>query len=228
MIGKAREAAYNFAASLPNYLAQQVTTRYRTQNVRQGWDTIDIVTADVTYENGQESYRNIRVGNGSTVQSMDQIGGTRSTGEFSSMLMDLMSQATSAVFRRDITDTIKGRSATVFKLDVPRERSHWRIEAPSQLYYTAYRGSIWVDKVTNRVLRIELQARNLPTPFPFDTVESATDYDFISLAAGESAFLLPANAEVLSCERGTSFCSRNRIEFRNYKKFEAASNISFK
>lgn len=228
IIQKAREAAYNFTASLPNYLAQQITTRYHTQNVRAGWDTSDVVTADVAYENGQESYRNIRVDNGGTVQSMDQLGGTRSTGEFSSMLMDLMSPATSAVFRRDSDDTIRGRSAIVFKFDVPRERSHWRIEAPSQLYYTAYRGSIWVDKSTSRVLRIELQARNLPSAFPFDTVESATDYDFIHLAAGESEFLLPANAEVLSCERGTSFCSRNRIEFRNYKKFEADSNISFK
>jgi hypothetical protein len=228
LILKVREAAYNFSSSLPNFMCQQATTRYRTQNVRQGWDTIDIVTADVAYEDGQERYRNIRVGNGSTVQNMDEIGGTRSTGEFSSMLQDLMSEATGATFRRDVTDTIHGRSAIVFKVDVPRERSHWRVEAPSQLYYPAYRGSIWVDKATSRVLRIELQARNLPIPFPFDVVESATDYDFIRLAAGEQEYLLPANAEVLSCERGTSFCSRNRIEFRNYKKFDAATSISFK
>jgi hypothetical protein len=228
LIQKVREAAYNFSSSLPNFFCQQMTTRYRTQNVRQGWDTVDLVTADVAYENGQESYKNIKVGNGSAVQSMDQVGGTRSTGEFSSMLQDLMSESTGATFRRDVTDTIHGRNAIVFKVDVPRERSHWRIEAPSQLYYTAYRGSIWVDKATSRVLRIELQSRNLPAPFPFDTVESATDYDFIRLAAGEQEFLLPANAEVLSCERGTSFCSRNRIEFRNYKKFDAATSISFK
>jgi hypothetical protein len=228
LIQKVREAAFNFSSSLPNFFCQQITTRYRTQNVRQGWDTIDIVTADVAYEDGQERYKNIKVGNGSAVQSMDQVGGTRSTGEFSSMLQDLMSESTGATFRRDVTDTIKGRNAIVFKVDVPRERSHWRIEAPSQLYYTAYRGSIWVDKATSRVLRIELQSRNLPTPFPFDTVESATDYDFIRLVAGEQEFLLPANADVLSCERGTSFCSRNRIEFRNYKKFDAATSISFK
>ncbi len=228
LIQKVREAAFNFSSSLPNFFCQQITTRYRTQNVRQGWDTIDIVTADIAYEDGQERYKNIKVGNGSAVQSMDQVGGTRSTGEFSSMLQDLMSESTGATFRRDVTDTIKGRNAIVFKVDVPRERSHWRIEAPSQLYYTAYRGSIWVDKATSRVLRIELQSRNLPAPFPFDTVESATDYDFIRLAAGEQEFLLPANAEVLSCERGSSFCSRNRIEFRNYKKFDAATSISFK
>jgi hypothetical protein len=34
-------------------------------------------------------------------------------------------------------------------------------------------------------------------------------------------------AEVLSCQRGTSICSRNKIEFRNYRKFGAESNIIF-
>ncbi len=227
LIEKVREAAYAYSSTLPNFMCQQMTTRYRTANVRAGWDTVDLVTADVAYENGQESYRNIKVGS-RIAQSMDEVGGTRSTGEFSSMLQDLMSPATGATFRRDGTDTLRGRNAIVFALDVPRERSHWRVEAPSQLYYPAYKGTIWVDRDTARVLRIELQARNLPSAFPFDTVESATDYDFIRLAAAEQEFLLPANAEVLSCERGTSYCSRNRIEFRNYKKFDAASSITFK
>ena len=227
LIVKVREAAYTFSSSLPNFFCQQITTRYGSQNPRQGWDTIDVVTADVQYLNGQESYKNIKATGQGTVQSMDQLEGTRSTGEFSSMLLDLMSPATSAVFRRSGTDTIRGRSTIVFKLEIPRERSHWRIEAPSQLYYPAIHGSIWVDRETSRVMRIEMEAYNLPRLFPFDTVEAATDYDFIRLAAAEQEFLLPSDAEVLNCERGSTACSRNRIEFHNYRKFEAATSITF-
>src|SRR5581483_2128209 len=95
LIAKVREAAFNFSTLLPNYLCQQMTTRYHTEDIKhQGWKAQDIVTADLAYENGSESYKNIRVGNGRAVQSMDQIGGTRSTGEFSSMLEDLMDPAT--------------------------------------------------------------------------------------------------------------------------------------
>jgi len=227
LIAKVREAAYNFTSSLPNFFCQQITTRYGSQNPRQGWETIDNVTADVQYLNGQESYKNIKATGKSTVQSMDQLEGTRSSGEFSSMLQDVMSEATGAVFRRNGTDSIHGRSAIVFKLEIPRERSHWRIEAPSQLYYPAIHGSIWVDKETSRVLRIEMEAYNLPRLFPFDTVEAATDYDFIRLAAAEEEYLLPADAEVLNCERGSTACSRNRIEFHNYRKFDSAISITF-
>src|SRR5262249_3841238 len=100
------------------------------------------------------------------------------------------------------------------------------IESPSQLYYPALAGSIWIDKETSRVLRIEQQGKNMPKAFVFDTVETTADYDFVRLGT-TGPFLLPVEAEVLSCTRGTSFCSRNKIEFRNYRKFGAESDIVF-
>ena len=107
------------------------------------------------------------------------------------------------------------------------ERSRWQVEAPSQLYFPAYRGTIWIDKETSRVLRIEQEGRGMPLLFPFDTVETATDYDFVRLAANEQQFLLPTGSEVLNCQRGTSLCARNKIEYRNYRKFGAESSIKF-
>jgi hypothetical protein len=130
------------------------------------------------------------------------------------------------VFRRSGQGTIRGRAAWVYKFEIPRERSAWRIIAAGQLYYPAYGGTLWIDPETSRVLRLEQQSRNMPKLFPFDTVESATDYDSVRLAATRS-FLLPVNAEVLSCQRGTSHCAKNRIEFRNYRKFGAESDVTF-
>jgi hypothetical protein len=226
VIEKAREAAWEFSGGLPNFFCQQVTTRYQSDHPKTGWDALDIVTADVTYENGQESYKNIKVGAKVVNKNMEDIEGTRSTGEFASILIDLLSPDTAAVFRRTGSDAIHGRSTWVYKFDVQREHSHWRVEAAAQLYYPAYTGSIWIDKQNFRVMRIEQQARSMPLLFPFDTTESATEYDFIRLATPES-FLLPVDAEVLSCVRGSSVCARNRIEFRNYRKFGAESSVTF-
>jgi hypothetical protein len=226
VIEKAREAAANYLASLPNYFCQQMTARYQSDHPKTGWDALDVVTADVAYEDGHESYKNIRIGSKPVNKSMEDIGGTRSTGEFSSVLEDLLSPYTDAMFRRSGTDTLHGRATWVYKYEVARERSHWRIEAPSELYYPAHTGSIWIDKETSRVLRIEQGTINMPKLFPFDTIETVTDYEFIPLSAGQK-YLLPADAEVLSCLRGTSMCSRNRLEFRNYRKFGADSSITF-
>jgi hypothetical protein len=226
LIKKAKEAAADYTGSLPNFFCRQVTTRYESDHPKEGWQALDVVTADVAYENGRESYKNIKVGNKATDKPMEEVGGSWSTGEFSSVLEDLFAPETGAVFRRSGQDSIHGRTTIVFKYDVTRERSHWRIIAPSQLYYPAYRGSIWIDRETSRVVRLEMESRNMPLLFPFAKVESATDYDFVRLSSPQ-AFLLPADAEVLSCEQGSDRCTRNRIEFRNYRKFGAESDITF-
>jgi hypothetical protein len=226
VIKKAKEAAANYTGSLPNFFCRQVTTRYQSDHPKEGWQALDVLSADVAYENGHETYKNIKVGSKSTDKSMEDLGGSWSTGEFSSVLEDVFAPETGAVFRRSGQDSIHGRTAIVFKYDVTRERSHWRIITPSQIYYPAYRGSIWIDRETSRVVRLEMESRNMPLLFPFAKVESATDYDFVRLSSPQT-YLLPSDAEVLSCEQGSDRCVRNHIEFRNYRKFGAESDITF-
>jgi hypothetical protein len=224
-ITKAREAAFAYSETLPNYLVQQMTTRYQSDRPKSGWQALDIVTADLTYQDGRESYKNIKVGNKTVNTSMDEIPGTRSTGEFSTVLEELFEPGATK-FRPGGQDTIHNRSAYVYSFEVTRELSRWRIEAPSQLYYPAIKGSVWIDKETSRVMRIEQSGKGMPALFPFDTIETTVDYDFIRLGTS-GPYLLPIESEVLSCQRGTSICSRNKIEFRNYKKFGAETNITF-
>ena len=224
-ITKARQAALEYSATLPNYLVQQMTTRYQSDRPKAGWSAIDIVTADLTYQDGRESYKNIKIGSKSVNSSMEEIPGSRSTGEFSTLLEQLFDEGV-AKFRPGGTDTIHNRSALVYSFEVTRELSRWRIEVPSQLYYPATKGSVWIDKETSRVLRIEQSGKGMPALFPLDTVETTVDYDFIRLGTS-GPYLLPVESEVLSCQRGTSICSRNKIEFRNYKKFGAQSDITF-
>ncbi|HVP48226.1 MAG TPA: hypothetical protein VMT32_16650 [Bryobacteraceae bacterium] len=225
-IEKAREAAATFTESLPNYVCQEQMARFASQTHVVSWQPIDIVSTEVVYENGKERYRNVAVNGKATKKKIEDLGGAWSTGEFGSVLMDVLSPATAADFRFRKRTRIDNREAYVFDLDVDHEHSHWHIEAPSQYVLPAYRGSIWIDKESSRVLRIEMQAYQLPEQFPFDKVESATDYEFIRIG-GDHEFLLPVHAETLTCERGTNNCSRNVIDFRNYHKYAGEAEIKF-
>jgi len=226
IIVKAKEAAAAFVGVLPNFFCRQLTTRYESDRPKDGWQAIDTISADLAYENGHESYTNIKVGNKEQKGSMEDVGGSWSTGEFASLLDDLFDPGTAATFRKSGQDTISGRSATTFKFDVTREHSHWRVIMAAQLYYPAFRGTVWIDRETSRVLRLEMDSRNMPLLFPLSKVEEAIDYDFVRLATPQP-YLLPTVSEVLSCQQGSSHCSRNRIEFRNYRKFGAESGITF-
>jgi hypothetical protein len=227
VIDMATDAAFSFSETLPNYVVKQFTTRYETGAARGGqtsWSAVDTVSADVVSENGKESYRNLLI-DGKPPKEAIEKSGTWSTGEYSSVLLDILQPQTNAEFHNKRTTTVVNRSAFRYDFSVEQENSHWGIHSDGQSYSPEYTGAIWIDKENYRVLRIEMSARNVPKGFPLDTVESAVDYDYVIIS--DKKYLLPVHAEALSCDRGTSDCSRNVIEFRNYRKFGADTSITF-
>jgi hypothetical protein len=222
LIERAREAAFQFSQKLPNFICQEFMSRF-AQRGRAEKMPLDLVAAEIVYEDGQESYRNVKINNRPTDKSLEEIDGSWSTGEFASTLVELFHPDTDAQFRSGGASTISGFSAQVYDFQVRTENSHWRLHAGSRTLVAAYAGSVWVDPTTARVLRIEMQARNLPSDFPMDTVETAVDYSYVMV--GEKSFLLPVHAETLGCERGTSYCSHNIIDFRNYHEFKSEVKI---
>ncbi len=226
LIDKARDWAMTFTNGLPNFLCQQNTTRYVERSRSEGFEPIDIVTAKVLYEDGREKYSEITVGGKRTNKSMMELGGSTSTGEFASVLGGLFEAGTRTEFKFYQSTTVAKEPAAIYDFKVALRNSNWTIQVGGQMLRPAYSGSIWVDKATSQVRRIEMQADNIPKDFPNDTVASAVDYEEVSL--GTSKFLLPVHAENLSCQRGTSICTKNTIDFRDYHKYEGESTIEFK
>jgi hypothetical protein len=222
LIDQAREIALEFEESLPNYLAKQVTTRFAGNGKKDRWNAQDNFTADVVYENGKESYRNVQL-NGKPAKGKIEQTGAWSRGEFGTTLRDLMAPSTNAKFKLRGTTTISNRRAKYFDYTVEQENSHWQIGIPGQTYFPAYKGSVWIDVETARVMRIEMQGRQIPQTFPIETVESAVEWEFVKIVA--RSYLVPVHAETLSCWRSTSECSKNVMDFRNYRKFGAESDL---
>ncbi len=225
VIEKARDASGSFLDTLPNYFCQELMTRYQSESQRANWQPLDVVSMALVYENGKESYRNLAINGKPIKKSMEDMGGAWSTGEFGSVLADLFSPATAADFEFRKESRTAGRASMVYDFAVEREHSHWRIMVASQLIQPPYKGSVWIDKETNRVLRIEMQAVKIPDAFPTDQVEMAVDYQFLGFA--DRKYLVPVHAETLGCQRDTQTCSRNAIDFRNYHKYSGEATITF-
>ncbi len=226
LVEKARDVAATFLEGLPNYVVQESATRYYSETRQPSWNVLDIVSAEVIFEEHHESYRNIQI-NGKPSKKPPEESGAWSTGEFGTILGSLFSGYTDAAFKYAQDDNISHRAASVFDFKVLRVRSNWRISMSGQYILPAYRGSVWIDKQTGDVLRLEMQGKDIPEKFPEVSIETAVDYDSIRLGTPEQ-FLLPVHSEILSCLRGSNECERNVIEFRNYHKFTGESNIEFK
>ncbi len=226
LVSRSKEWSQTFTNGLPNYVCQQMTTRYAEQSKATGWEAQDVVTAKVVYEDGKEEYKEITVGGKRTNKSMLELGGSTSTGEFASTLHSLFSDASRAQFKLSQSTTIGNTQAAVYDFKVALPNSDWFINVGGQSLRPAYSGSVWIDKKTAEVRRIEMSADNVPKDFPMDTMLWAVDYESIPL--GTSKFLLPVHAENISCQRGSTICSKNETDFRDYHKYSGESTIEFK
>jgi hypothetical protein len=221
LIERGREAAFQFSQKLPNFICEEYMSRFKQQGEQK--TPLDLVTAELIYEDGHESYRNVKIDGHPADKQLEEIGGSWSTGEFGSILLELFHPATRAQFRSGGASNISGVRAQVYDFQVQAENSHWILQAGGQKVAAAYQGSVWLDPNSARTLRIEIQARNLPSDFAMATVETAVDYSNVNI--GEKSFLLPVHAESLGCQRNSSFCSHNIIDFRNYHEFKSDIKI---
>ena len=114
----------------------------------------------------------------------------------------------------------------IYRFEVAKENSAWHINTEKASISPAYKGTLWIHPQTARVRRIEIQAVDLPSDFELDTVEITVDYvDYNEVTIGGNEHLLPIESENLGCRRGTNRCARNKVQFRDYRKFSAESTV---
>lgn len=222
LIERAREAAYEFDAKLPNFICDQLTSRYESKTLKPDWKYKDRVQLELVYFKGKEDYRNIKINNKPVKKGGPEDSGTWSSGEFGSVLVDIFATPTNAYFVRRGDSTAAGLAAKVYDFSVRQENSHWQIRF-SRTVKPAYKGAVWIDPTTARTLRVEMSSRQLPKDYEIDDVETIVDYGWIALSG--QRFLLPVKSENLSCQRDTFNCTKNVIEFRNYRKFQVESQV---
>ena len=222
-IDLARRLAWEFSQKMPDFICEQHTSRYTTEDRPVKWKLRDRVSVDLAVEDGRESYRNVRVNGKPLRKGSPQESGSWSTGEFVTIQLDVLSHNTDARFKYRAISDIGGRKAKVYDYTVAKPNSHWKIDFEGNVIYPAYKGSVWLDEAGGRVLRIEMISRGLPSDYPMSAVEMTVDYGLVRIAGKE--YFLPVRAENLACKRYSLYCSRNEIEFRNYRQFTTESNI---
>jgi hypothetical protein len=225
VIEQVRENSLNFDKHLPNFLCQEVVKRFVKPHESAEWQFLDVITAQLTYFESHEEYRQIRINDKPMADgSLGGIKGAMAQGEFGTLVKDLFLPSSQAKFDPDGRAKIHGRPMSKFRFDVLREHSHYRLLANGNVeYVAAYRGQIWVDDETKMVMRLEMSAYGIPFGFPVRSVSTTLDYEFTKVGANK--YLLPAKAEIVSAHHSQT--TKNLEEFRQYRKFGVETNLSF-
>ncbi len=224
IISEVREFAMNYVKNLPDFICTQVTRRYFDPSGLEFWQRQDVLTAKLTYFEQKEDYKLVLVNGTTTTRQYEALGGATSTGEFGSMMREIFSTNTEAEFHWERWATLRAKRTHVFSYRVLQPHSQWRIDYErKEHYYPGYRGLIYVDRDTRMIMRISLEAEDIPPSFPVQQAMTVLDFDYTKIA--EAEYLLPLKAVVRM--REGKFLVKNEVEFRLYRKFTAEATITF-
>lgn len=240
LLERTRKATLGASNTMPDYLVRQQITRSYAQGNTRNWIVYDRLSLAVSFREGQgEQYKLLSVngmppgedeGEGSTYAR--KLSGSTSTGEFVTILSELFLPQTRTEFTAVDTDQIRGRATVIFEYVVKRDFSHhilgWADQPGAAEIHVlvGYRGRIWVDRETNRVLRLEDISTEIPAGFPITAASSVIDYDWVTI--NEQAHLLPSRAiaELTTVVGQRKQQTRNDILFRGYRKFGTEVKIT--
>jgi hypothetical protein len=217
------EQAREYTRSLPDFICVQVTRRYFDPTGAESWNLADTITTRLSFVEGREEYKVVSINNRPVIgKSIEDIGGSTSTGEFGTMLKEIFDPYTQTRFEWERWGTLRGRRMHVFRYRVRQDRSKYSIVWDRREQIIAgYSGLLYTDRETNSIMRIVMDAENIPASFPVQETKTILDYDYQPIA--EKEFLVPLRAEVRS--RSGRLITRNIVEFRLYQKFGVETEI---
>jgi hypothetical protein len=234
VISDVREYALNYSHTLPDFICTQVTRRYAAPppGTKYGgavgsdprWMAIDTLQIRLSFFQQKEQYTVVLIGNKVVNQDYQKVGGSKSFGEFGSLLQEIFELSTEAHFEWDHWGTLRGQRVMAFQYHVRLDRSKYQLVVDDRdRIVAAYHGLVEVDPKSHVVLRVTTEAENIPPEFPIKEAKDVLDYDYTELSGQK--FLLPLKAQVLM--KGSDAWQRLDEEFRIYRKYSADSDIKF-
>jgi hypothetical protein len=218
---------------LPKLRSRQVTSLFHSTTKPLKWIPEGVVAAEIAYEDGAETFSNVRV-NGKIPPAapetadpdyMRSFDRAWSTGDFEGIGHCVFSELADSDFKKAGIEREQGREIVRYDFTGRRSSGCIGILYRSEVIYSSYKGVLKADAQTGKLLHVELEATEIPSGFPMDRAERSVD--FHTFRVGPREYLLPATAYWFGCFRHSYSCFLNRIDFRDYRRFETDSAVRF-
>jgi len=221
-----RQRAVDYTESLPNFTCIQVTRRSSDATGQEHWRPKDSFTELLRYQEKTELRTTLAMNGQRSQISRLKMQGTLSSGEFGVLLKAVFHPSAKAEFKWKEKVAIDNPPVHVFSYRVDVHNSKYLLIATgsSQQLITGFHGLVYIDAATFGVRRISLIADGIPVKFPLRESEIMVDYDYVAI--GDHDYLVPVQADVRT-RQGKRYLIKNELEFRDYKKYGAASSIKF-
>jgi hypothetical protein len=201
--------------SLPNYVCRESIQRFTNDHY------VDVLSAEVTFVYGWGDQYSNYAENGKPITSWANASpGWFSKALFGTQLTAIFQPVTRTKFKLNRSaDVLSGsRAAFDFHFDWPNN-----FNFRSGNFRPSLSGTIWVDKASGEIRRVETTQTDRPHEIPTVSYSSSVDYGDVAIPDVGNV-LVPMTAEMRACMSDGN-CYHNLISFGDCRKFASTARM---
>jgi hypothetical protein len=223
MLDKIRDYASRYLNTLPNFVCARVTEQYDAGKKPEHWKQRDTLTSRLVFNQGRED-QTLELVNGKEVRPGHFISRRLETeGEFGILMSNVLDGNTGAEISWSHWEELRGSRLAVFEYVVDLKHSTLSLGLGGYAQFVPYRGLIYADPTSGEVWRITNSPFDIPDSVATKSITTTIDYGSVDI--GNRHFVLPVTASILLDTGHNNVL--NKVSFRDYRKFEAESKITF-
>jgi hypothetical protein len=223
-LAHARSANLEYAANMPNFVADEKAKRYRSGPGSSTWRDFDTVESEITFRGNHASRQRIRRDGKPWEQPFEALPGFKWYEGFGTEISPLFDPKCPTTLDYQGRSSVHGRRLLDYQFSTPADGCFPFFFFDYQRYNPARSGHVFVDDPGGNIIQLDEDAKGFPAEIQFSEREEHISWNYVKI--GEDSHLLPVRAEFLvRYYDGTRY--RIEVEYKNHRHFEASSNVNF-
>lgn len=211
-------------SSLKSFVCTERIERFAGRKRGESGRHVDTLTAQVSFENGQEHYSEVKR-DGQRLAGLSSVAGAWSEGEFGTLLRQTEDFLRRKSVQLDGDGELLGMAVSRVHFDTTERDSPWDLEVAGRHYRVPFRAQVWIENASGEILKITRTS----TGAIGDTRIAALEWS-VTLAPVDlngRNWLLPKQGEYVVEYAGTRRREWNELSFSDYHRYGSEVALRF-
>ena len=220
----ARKVNLDYAAHMPNFIADEIARRFRSSPGSSAWRDFDTVESEITFRGNRAVRQHILRDGKPWTEPFDALPGFKWYEGFGTEISPLFDPRCPTSLEFQGRPKAPGRALLEYRFRSPVDGCFPLFFFGYQRYNPARTGRVFVEDPGGSVIQLDEAAGGFPAGIEFAEREEHIFWEYVKI--GDASHLLPVRAGFLvRYHDGTRY--RIEVEYRNHRHFEASSNVTF-
>jgi hypothetical protein len=223
-LAHARRVNLEYAANMPNFVADETAKRFRRSPNSSTWRDFDTIESEITFRGNHAARQRIRRNGKPWEEPFEALPGFKWYEGFGAEIIPLFDPKCPTTLEYQGRSKAGGKNLVDYLFSTPVDGCFPFFFFSYQRFNPARTGHVFIDDPAGKIIQLDEEASGFPTEIEFSGREEHISCDYVKI--GEDSHLLPVRARFLvRFYDGTRY--RIEVEYKNHRHFESSTNITF-